>query len=608
MLGPVVSAELLRAGRRGRAHVLRWVYAAWLIAQLLYVFDQTHAPPYYNAPRPHPTKAAAAFGQGVRDLILGQQFVLIVLVAPAFFAGAITDEKTRGTLQNLLAAYVTPADIVLGKLAARGLQVAALALVPLPILAAIGPLAGIPPEFLVAVVAVTVLVLFGLGGVSLLASVWTRQTRSAVIVTYVVLLGGWSLAASGWVPGEWPTWFNAKRVLEPAVDRVDPGESFRRLGQAALAWGGLGFVSTTLAVWRLRPAYLRQLEARPRPRLAVGHLFARPRPARDVLAWKERYVGLRVPAWFGVPAVAVLGAGLTAYAFTNPVPLRMYRLEVMLQLGLWSMLFATLVVGVRCSGAITGEREKQTWDGLMMTPLSVQEIVRGKLRGILRSTWPYLLGFWFGVGLLGGVSAISEFYDPGLGIIAVAVAVSLAALLSWRLPRWTAWVATGLVVLVAASGGVEMVSSVAVGLVVTWLAMHFLGAVGLYCSAKSRSSWRSLLATLAAGYAGGFGLGCVTSPIGCIGGVVLSIIASAIKEAISGPSFGRGMPFQYFDFMPVFYPVGIAIIFWLVARSIVIAAETTVAKADRIAPNWVRMIEYDLPRQIPRGSRRRPRP
>src|SRR3954451_10007058 len=120
MLGPVFSAELLRAGRRGRAHVLRWIYAAWLTVQLLYVFDQTHAPPRYNAPRPTATKAAAAFGQGIRDLILGQQFVLIILVAPAFFAGAVTDEKTRGTLQNRLTAHVTPTDIVLGKLAARG--------------------------------------------------------------------------------------------------------------------------------------------------------------------------------------------------------------------------------------------------------------------------------------------------------------------------------------------------------------------------------------------------------------------------------------------------------------------------------------------------------
>ena len=123
MLGPIFSAEMLRAGRRGRAHVLRWLYAGWLCLQLVYTYDATHAPVGYGQPPPAPTKAAAAFGQTFRDLVLSQQFILIVLVTPAFVAGAITDEKMRGTLQGLLTAYVTPTDIVLGKLAARCAQV-----------------------------------------------------------------------------------------------------------------------------------------------------------------------------------------------------------------------------------------------------------------------------------------------------------------------------------------------------------------------------------------------------------------------------------------------------------------------------------------------------
>ena len=417
MLGPVFTVEMLRAGRRGRSHVLRWIYAAWLCLQLLYVYDQTHAPPYYKAPRPKATQAAADFGKRLSDLILTQQFILILLVTPAFVAGAVTDEKMRGTLQNLLTAHVTPADIVLGKLGGRCAQVGALALTPLPILAAIGPVAGLPPEFLIILIAVTGLILFGLGGVSLLMSVWARQTRSAVIATYVIFLGGWWLIASGWIPGEWFDAFYPKKVLAPAVDRVDPGEAFRRLGQAALMWGGLGLVTTVLAVWRLRPAYLRQLEARLRGRLALGRVTARPRLIRDPLAWKERFVGLRVPAWAGVPVVFALAAAITAYTLdTQFAPVPRQRFEVMYAYGMWALLLATLVVGVRCSGTITGERERQTWDGLMMTPLTVPEIVRGKLRGILRSTWPYLLAFWFGTGVVGGLFTP---YDPR--VVAVVV-------------------------------------------------------------------------------------------------------------------------------------------------------------------------------------------
>src|SRR5437870_1753126 len=127
MLGPVFNAEMLRAGRRGRAHVLRWVYAGWLCLQLFYLSEQARNPLHCGPAPPAPAAVAPGFARHFLDLVLGQQFLLILLVTPAFVAGAITDEKTRGTLQSLLTAHVTPADIVLGKLAARCAQVGALA-------------------------------------------------------------------------------------------------------------------------------------------------------------------------------------------------------------------------------------------------------------------------------------------------------------------------------------------------------------------------------------------------------------------------------------------------------------------------------------------------
>ena len=42
-----------------------------------------------------------------------------------------------------------------------------------------------------------------------------------------------------------------------------------------------------------------------------------------------------------------------------------------------------MVVGIRCSGAISGERERLTWEALLLTPLETRYLVRGKLRGIM---------------------------------------------------------------------------------------------------------------------------------------------------------------------------------------------------------------------------------
>src|SRR2546423_1821981 len=104
MIGPVFGAEVVRAGRRGRAPVPRWLYAGLLVLQFLSAYwNYRPAAPAFGPPREPTAAETTAFARGFVDLILFQQFVLVVLAAPAFAAGAVTDEKSRGTLQQLLA-------------------------------------------------------------------------------------------------------------------------------------------------------------------------------------------------------------------------------------------------------------------------------------------------------------------------------------------------------------------------------------------------------------------------------------------------------------------------------------------------------------------------
>jgi ABC-type transport system involved in multi-copper enzyme maturation permease subunit len=605
MLGPVFNAEMLRATRRGRAQTLRWVYAGWLCLQLVYVYDLTHTALTYGLPPQAPaslSKAASNFGQQYRDLVLSQQFTLIVLVTPAFVAGAITDEKTRGTLQGLLTAYVTPADIVLGKLAARITQVGILALTPLPLLALVGQFAGVTPEFLFALLAVTAVLLIGLGGLSMLASVWFRQTRWAVLATYAVLFAGYLLTKYGFpisyggFPDSWTDYFGLIRVLDPLVDRDDPAEAVRRFGQAAVAWGGLGVATTTLAVWRLRPAYLRQLEARPR-RSLFTRSTSRSLPARDVMAWKESQVGRRVPLWLGVLLTGAVAGGVTAYVIYGSgtrFPWRDAVAYLLYQVGIYSFVLATLMVGVRCSGSITGERERSTWDGLMTSPLTVRELVRGKHRGAMRATWPYLLAAWFGATALTGMAVHS---DPKIAVGFALAALGFGGLAMRFAPRALTWVSLGLVMMMAATGGLEAAFVTTLSLAFSWLAMYFLGAVGMFCSARSISSWKSLLGTVVLGYLGGSVLMSVSSLFGCLLFFILWIAAQVVSGSLERA--------DWVAIMPLGYAIAWGTVFWVVARSFLSSAERIVAKRDRIAPDWVRMIEYDMPRYGP--TRPRPR-
>src|SRR5947209_16670182 len=111
MVGPVLHQELLLGSRRNRLHVLRWVYAGWLVLQVFYLFLQFQGEEYSRAMARRfgggggPVNRASApevVGARFAEAFVAQQLILLVLVTPPFVAGAITDEKRRGTLQHLL--------------------------------------------------------------------------------------------------------------------------------------------------------------------------------------------------------------------------------------------------------------------------------------------------------------------------------------------------------------------------------------------------------------------------------------------------------------------------------------------------------------------------
>ncbi|MGH7226628.1 MAG: hypothetical protein ACRELF_25715, partial [Gemmataceae bacterium] len=108
MVGAVLQQEWLLGSRRSRLHVFRWLYAGWLIllvgygfarhmhedhvrVQALQVNGTTTAIRYSSAPE--------MVGQWFAETFVTQQMLLLLLATPAFVAGAITDEKRRGTLQ-----------------------------------------------------------------------------------------------------------------------------------------------------------------------------------------------------------------------------------------------------------------------------------------------------------------------------------------------------------------------------------------------------------------------------------------------------------------------------------------------------------------------------
>ena len=118
MLGPVFYQEMLLGSRRSKLHVFRWVYAGLLVLELfVFVLGFGFNLLITSGMRRHaPITEFANFSRSYVEFMTGQHFILLMLVTPTVTAGAITDEKSRGTLQYLLTADLQPGEIVLGKM------------------------------------------------------------------------------------------------------------------------------------------------------------------------------------------------------------------------------------------------------------------------------------------------------------------------------------------------------------------------------------------------------------------------------------------------------------------------------------------------------------
>jgi ABC-type transport system involved in multi-copper enzyme maturation permease subunit len=398
-------------------------------------------------------------------------FVLVALATPAFLAGAVTDEKVQGTLQLLLTTDLKPVEILLGKLLGRVVQLGLLVLVGLPLLCFVAAYYGaLGVSGLLGLILLTLGVLFALGGVSLWESVRSRQTRDAALRLYVYLglgsVGVWAaqqyalpllLTAAKGDPARVQTLervsavlrcLNPVYVLGPAWGEGGSEEYFRRLRVALALYAACGTAFLALAVWRLRPLAIRYLEGVDRLRRKAP---VRPAVDDEPVRWRERTAGRRLARW---AAVAVVLAATTAASYW------FYQtrdaLPFLWQAGVAGLL-ASLVIGIRASGAVSGERERKTWESLLLTPTDTWELVVDKRLGLMEWMYPYCYAFAL----------------PALGF-ALALALETKGLDA-----------------VAFTGGM---------LLLGWTAMYYMASTGIWCSVSSRSSWRSLVATVGTGY------------------------------------------------------------------------------------------------------------
>jgi ABC-type transport system involved in multi-copper enzyme maturation permease subunit len=127
--------------------------------------------------------ASAAIGQELFAGLMMVVTLLVVLLAPAFTAGAISLEREKQTLDLLVTTPISSVSIVIGKLLSALTYVFILIAASVPLTAVVFVFGGVAPEDVIRGYIVLFATAFGLGAFGLFCSSLVKRTQAATVIT-----------------------------------------------------------------------------------------------------------------------------------------------------------------------------------------------------------------------------------------------------------------------------------------------------------------------------------------------------------------------------------------------------------------------------------------
>jgi ABC-type transport system involved in multi-copper enzyme maturation permease subunit len=455
LFGPLAEPECRRALARGWLIAVRtlaaMVLAAVAISVIWYWWLGVRLDPFY-LPSSELRYALAAGGM--------IELTIAVVMPPALLAGSLAGERERGVLQLLLTAAVSAREVVVGRMAGKLSQVWMILLAGLGPLALLAAWSGLSLLQFAILLLLVLAVAVGSGGMGVIASVLSRRGRDALLSVYMVILLFLltPLATNLGLPHEVGDWL-AELSPYPAMAHLTLIGATPPALVTSACWFGVGILGTALACWRLRPSCLSVgvVVQRAKWRGKVPPVGERP------MLWKELYIERagtlgRFGRWLGVLiTVPIVGASVgLAAAFmwslfwrgdTEWANWATSYLSFLLDgtgtpLG-WLLQWA---IGLRAAVAIAAERERGTWDGLLVSPLEPGEIVPAKLVSSLHAL-RWLIGTMllaWTLGLLMGAASAGKYaqwvignISAGLFMAAIGLRCSVSLPTATRAMTWT---------------------------------------------------------------------------------------------------------------------------------------------------------------------------
>jgi ABC-type transport system involved in multi-copper enzyme maturation permease subunit len=408
-MNPVLQKDLLGLLRLKRVAAVQLAFVIVLAVMVLGSWPQEGVlGGSVNVAAQSTARAADKFLLG---LTLGQ-IVLLVLFVPGVAAVAVSGEREQNTLEMLYASRLKPTEIIGGKVAVAIGYPLLLLVMALPFLALLnwrGDVRG--GDLLWAYVILLVTAVF-LAIVSLAVSAWSKQSSSALVISYAVVLilcGGLLVPAAIMLDnasGLTAQLLHYARALSPvaaALSLLQPQSNFSSADRGMTPIWQVFLPLAAVVIFGCFAALVAKLKRAPSSSEGFGAIGASegertlgrkllflidpkktPKPFgswNPLIAKERRTGGLRSGRWiirtFYVCLVLSLGlAVMSLYGGVEQGDLLRYVAQVVvaLQVGMVALVSPSLT-----SAAVSSEIENGTWELLRLTPRRGGEIFIGKL-------------------------------------------------------------------------------------------------------------------------------------------------------------------------------------------------------------------------------------